>query len=669
MMEKIHNIINLADKYHYLDKTSNRNRILQADGVLREYIKKKKITFGVYDSAMMIATEIAEKSFDCDTIIAAIFYDIPISAIEVAYKDEISSVYRVISILKSYNKLKIELEHIYNDNVDRGDAHIDAIKEIDPQAFAIKLAEQKSAICDQNKNGGEIQKIAQFTRNVIVPLVQQLGAYRDADELSELCLKVENNLAYHAISNKIRERKNQGRNSLKNTLMKLKNIFDPNNKLIPEGLLKYQQYIREFRYEDRTIISIYRYVNERITNWDNGFDDFMACNNVAMYDCFLIIKDINKEISPIDLFFAYYNYKLRYEKIYILNYGKTTYRDSSYFMLCDEMDNKYRFFIKSETEDLHYLYGEFVEKEKAYYLPENRERRINVFKKDGSVESIVAGATVLDLAFKIHSDLGLYFDYALLNNNPEYMPPYTVLNKGDTVEIKKKNSITADLKWFRYVKTNRAINELYRYFKTEFERLKKENKIEIITKDGTIQKLDYGATVLDLAFSIHQDLGLHFSYALINNKKTHMEPYTQLKQGDEVVVYSDKRILPDLSWFRYVKTEVGVKGLVKYFQKKEEDYKLGTYIKVKTKDYNTICIEKGATVLDFAFQLKPQLGLHFSYALINQEGICYGPDTTLRDNDRVVIMTKKNVIAKKEWFYYLKTDEAKAVFLKYIKLH
>ena len=116
-MEKIHNIINLADKYHYLDKTSNRNRILQADGVLREYIKKKKITFGVYDSAMMIATEIAEKRFDCDTIIAAIFYDIPISAIEVAYKDEISSVYRVISILKSYNKLKIELEHIYNDNV------------------------------------------------------------------------------------------------------------------------------------------------------------------------------------------------------------------------------------------------------------------------------------------------------------------------------------------------------------------------------------------------------------------------------------------------------------------------------------------------------------------------------------------------------------------------
>ena len=65
----------------------------------------------------------------------------------------------------------------------------------------------------------------------------------------------------------------------------------------------------------------------------------------------------------------------------------------------------------------------------------------------------------------VHKDIGLHFDYALVNNSNRHFSVDHVLNDGDTVVIQESPIVQADYYWFRHVKTTRAINQLIDYFK------------------------------------------------------------------------------------------------------------------------------------------------------------------------------------------------------------
>ncbi|MBQ7432860.1 MAG: TGS domain-containing protein [Lachnospiraceae bacterium] len=290
-----------------------------------------------------------------------------------------------------------------------------------------------------------------------------------------------------------------------------------------------------------------------------------------MYDITLIINDdIHKEstLSPIDIFFHYFHIYSKELGLFILDYCNTTHKDSSYFMLCDTMNNLYRFFVKTETDYSYYLFGDIIDNDKNVFIFHNPENKINVFKDDGACTTMPVGSTVLDFAFKLHEDIGLSFDYALLNNNTEHIPAHTQLNQGDAVKIVQKDDYSAEIQWFRYVKNPTSVNSLIKYFAKELSRLKQDKEITITTEDGLPTRIANGATALDVAFQIHEDLGLHFSYALINGKKKHMPAHTLLRDGDYVIIKKANNVSPDLQWFGYVKTRYAVKRLIQYFKKK-----------------------------------------------------------------------------------------------------
>lgn len=92
------------------------------------------------------------------------------------------------------------------------------------------------------------------------------------------------------------------------------------------------------------------------------------------------------------------------------------------------------------------------------------KRKIKVFKRNGDEMMIDEGATVLDFAFAIHSELGLQFDYALMDDSPERIPAYRRLNPGDKVTIVKSDVAKPKISWFKYVKTSKAIDKLVKYF-------------------------------------------------------------------------------------------------------------------------------------------------------------------------------------------------------------
>src|SRR5699024_9715197 len=164
-------------------------------------------------------------------------------------------------------------------------------------------------------------------------------------------------------------------------------------------------------------------------------------SRTAFYDLTLVLDDViesEKKYSLIDVFMQYFEAMLRSEGVFIYGCYQTTQKEALYFLISDPMKNIYRFFVKTESQYLHYLYGDIIAREKfnLNYLTRRNESRIKVFRKDGTAEMVKKGTTVLDFAFMIHEDLGLHFGSAILNQNERLLPAHTILNNGDTVEIK-----------------------------------------------------------------------------------------------------------------------------------------------------------------------------------------------------------------------------------------
>ena len=78
--------------------------------------------------------------------------------------------------------------------------------------------------------------------------------------------------------------------------------------------------------------------------------------------------------------------------------------------------------------------------------------------------------------------------------------------------------------------------------------------------------------MLDFAFKIHRDIGFSFKYAIVNDSKTKLPPYTKLNEGDKVEIITEKdengnaKNNAQLKWLAYVNTELAKRVLIKYFE-------------------------------------------------------------------------------------------------------
>ncbi|PJZ68900.1 GTP pyrophosphokinase [Leptospira perolatii] len=96
-----------------------------------------------------------------------------------------------------------------------------------------------------------------------------------------------------------------------------------------------------------------------------------------------------------------------------------------------------------------------------------------------------------------------------------------------------------------------------------------EDEVFVFTPKGEILQLPKGATVLDFAFRIHTDIGLHTKGAKINGRMIPLR--TELRSGDQVEIVVDKRSKPSPIWIRIVKTSSARQKLRAYFRKLREE--------------------------------------------------------------------------------------------------
>lgn len=112
--------------------------------------------------------------------------------------------------------------------------------------------------------------------------------------------------------------------------------------------------------------------------------------------------------------------------------------------------------IQSQTGDS----GEFLEHVKVDLFPD----AVYVFTPQGKIISLPRGATPVDFAYAIHTDIGNQAVAAKVNN--EFVPLRTELASGDKVEIVTSPASRPNAQWLNYVRTGRARSEIRHYLRT-----------------------------------------------------------------------------------------------------------------------------------------------------------------------------------------------------------
>ena len=184
---------------------------------------------------------------------------------------------------------------------------------------------------------------------------------------------------------------------------------------------------------------------------------------------------------------------------------------------------------RRRPEGVHrHLRGELIEDE------------VFVFTPKGEVKSLAAGATPLDFAYEVHTDVGHRCVGAKVNG--KIVPLHYELKSGDIVEVltsKRERGPSRD--WLAVVKTTRARNKIRAWFKAESredsEHTGRELLQEHLNKAGLPAQKITGSPLLadvirEMGFRKADDFYIALGGAKISPKVVVNKVLQRLKQGE-----------------------------------------------------------------------------------------------------------------------------------------
>jgi guanosine-3',5'-bis(diphosphate) 3'-pyrophosphohydrolase len=171
------------------------------------------------------------------------------------------------------------------------------------------------------------------------------------------------------------------------------------------------------------------------------------------------------------------------------------------------------------------------------------EDEVFVFTPKGEVKSLAAGATPLDFAYEIHTDVGHRCVGAKVNG--KIVPLHYELRSGDICEVltsKKERGPSRD--WLLLVKTTRAQSKIRAWFKRErredSERTGRELLQENLKRQGLPPQKIAGSPLLadvirEMGFKKADDFYIALGQAKVSAKVATNKIMQRLKQGESAV--------------------------------------------------------------------------------------------------------------------------------------
>ena len=344
----------------------------------------------------------------------------------------------------------------------------------DVRVIIIKIADRLHNMQTMNSMRSDKQvKIASETLYIYAPLAHRIGLYNIKTELEDLGLKYTQPQVYNDILNKIEDSKEEQDTYIKDFS---KVIKDSLNK---EGL-KYQ-----IKGRPKSIFSIRRKMVKQGVSFDEVYDKFavriiyksdLKNEKFLAWKIYSIVTD-HFTPNPIRLRDWISSPKSTgYEALHITVVGPKS-RWVEVQIRSERMNE-----IAEKGYAAHYKYKNEDEKEDSLDLWINRlqetlenneadavdfveqfklnlySKEIFVFSPKGDLKSLPKGATPLDFAFSIHTEVGMKTRGAKVNG--KLVPLSYELTSGDRVEILTSENAKPNSNWLVYSTTARARSKI-----------------------------------------------------------------------------------------------------------------------------------------------------------------------------------------------------------------
>jgi GTP pyrophosphokinase len=375
----------------------------------------------------------------------------------------------------------------------------------DIRVVLVKLADRLHNMRTLRYHSPERQEeIAQETLDIYAPLANRLGIDWIKTELEDLAFKHRYPDIYGEIQRKITKKERERYryiDEMKRTLMK--KLYESKIEGEVTGRLK-------------QIYSIYLKMKDQNIDFDQVYD--ITAFRIVVHsikDCYDVLGIIHSLWKPIPGKFKDYiglpkenlyqslhtaaigpygeriEIQIRTQEMHrIAEEGIAAHWKYKEGKPLDEADDKRFTWLRQLLEWQHDLKDdkEFIESVKVDLFP----NEVYIFTPKGEVKEFPTGATPVDFAYSIHSDIGNHCVGAKVNR--KIVPLKYEFKSGDTVEILTSPNQKPSKDWLKFVKTPRAKTKIRQWFKS----VEREKSIilgkEILDKE--LRKYDLHQTKL-----------------------------------------------------------------------------------------------------------------------------------------------------------------------------
>ncbi|MCK5402237.1 MAG: bifunctional (p)ppGpp synthetase/guanosine-3',5'-bis(diphosphate) 3'-pyrophosphohydrolase [Flavobacteriaceae bacterium] len=463
----------------------------------------------------------------------------------------------------------------------------------DVRVIIIKIADRLHNMQTMDAMRADKQvRIASETLYIYAPLAHRIGLYNIKTELEDLGLKYTEPQVYNDIFTKIKESKEEQdayikeiSRVLKSSLNKEKlnyeikgrpkSIYSIRNKMVKQGVSF------EEVYDKFAVRIIYKsdIENEKFLAWKiySIVTDHFRPNPIRLRDWISSPKSTGYEALHITVMGPkgrWVEVQIRSERMnevaekgYATHYrykqGKKDSEDS-----LDAWINK----LQEALENQETNAVDFVEEFKLNLY----SKEIFVFTPKGDLKSLPKGATPLDFAFSIHTEVGMKTRGAKVNG--KLVPLSHTLKSGDQVDILTSENAKPNSNWLDYATTARARSKIKSSLKEETKQIAVEGK-EILRRKLkqlkiTLNEKSINELVNYFKLKTSLDLFYRVGISSIDNK---MLKEFAAKRSNVFVSYLKNKIRkPSSTKSELNKEEITAKYDMLVFGNEEErlDYKL-----------------------------------------------------------------------------------------------
>lgn len=371
-------------------------------------------------------------------------------------------------------------------------------------------------------------KIASETNFLYAPLAHRLGLYTIKTEFEDLCLKHMNREAFDEIETKLKSTKAVRQRFIRRIVHPIREA------------LQYEGYVFEIKARTKSVSSIWRKMQSKEIPFEEVFDLFAV----------RIILDTPEEIEKSDCWRIYSLVTDFYQpnpdrlRDWISTPRANGY-ESLHTTVMSPQGKWVEVQIRSKRMDdiaekglaAHYNYKESKAGENKFdrWIGEIRdllespnsnamdfvnEFKLNLFNDEiyvftprGDLRVLPTGATTLDFAFDIHTDLGLKCIGAKVNNR--LVPLSHQLKNGHQVEIITSTKQKPSEEWLKFVVTARAKQKIKNALNDERKKIADDGK-EIVDrkfKQYNIRFVGENITILEKFFKVPSATELYIRIA------------------------------------------------------------------------------------------------------------------------------------------------------------